>query len=148
MSESIPTQSTLNEDNTNTPLETKTFLKLVVSNPHPNKKIPFNQAKEPNGATLSSFNSEVHVKGPYLYEMILSHSSHYLACSLILEVEESRNRDEGKKVICHFPTLAGEGLSDFVDSNETLYSAFIVKQRAILTPLGGKTASKIDPPAM
>jgi len=28
------------------------------------------------------------------------------------------------------------------------FPAYGVKQRAILTPLGGKTASKIDPPAM
>lgn len=129
-------QSSSNEDNTSTPLEENTFLKLVVSNPKPLQKLSLSQEKGIDKCAATSFMCEVHSKGPCLYEMVLKDPYYFLVCDLILEVEESRDRDEGKRVICHFPTLSGEELNDFVGSDATLYSAFMIQfQMKILEQL-------------
>lgn len=84
----------------------------------------------------ASFSAEVRVKGPYLYEMILQDLSHYLTCNLILEVEENNQGYEEKTVICHFPTLSDEELSDFVEGDEALCDMIMVQfQMKILEQL-------------
>lgn len=84
----------------------------------------------------ASFSAEVHVKGPYLYEMILQDPPHYLACDLILEIEENNQGYEERTVICHFPTLSNEELSDFVEGDEALRDMIMVQfQMKILEQL-------------
>ncbi len=68
--------------------------------------------------------------------MTLQDPSHYLACALILEVEESNQEYQGKTVICHFPTLSDEELRDFVEEDEALCDMIMVQfQMKILEQL-------------
>jgi len=51
-----------------------------------------------------SFEAEVHVKGVDLYIMEVRDLRHFLACELVLEIQDSEaNREDSRDVICHFP---------------------------------------------
>ncbi|MGV8947665.1 MAG: hypothetical protein ACOH1N_14655 [Lutibacter sp.] len=111
-------------------------LKLVVSNPEPLQVTSLSQEIETNRNIFSSFTTNVRVKGPCLYEMALQDLSHYLACDLILDVEENNEEYEGKTVFCHFPTLSDEGLNNFVAEDQSLCDIIMVQfQMKILEQL-------------
>lgn len=111
------------------------MLYIVPKSPRPSSLDTPSQASDSNDAK-ASFSAEVHVKGPGLYEMALQDPSHYLKCDLFLEVEDRNQEYEGKVVICHFPNLDGEMLSNFVEEDETLYGALMIQfQMRILEQL-------------
>jgi hypothetical protein len=99
-------------------------LKLVVSNPPltQNAQSPL-QSKTPK----TEFTVEVKNRGPYLYEMAIYEPSHYLECTLTIEIEESRDGLKPGQVICHFATIEDESLRDFVEEDETLYGMIMVQ---------------------
>lgn len=108
-------------------------LKLVVSNCDP---LPIEPTNTKNQHVSSSLIANVHLRGPYLYEMTIEDPSHYLECDLILEVEEAHDEFESARVICHFPNISNEKLDDLVEGDETLLGMILVQfQMKILEQL-------------
>ncbi len=69
-----------------------------------------------------SFRAEVHVKGNNLYVMEAQDLAHFLACELVLEIQESAsNLKDSRDVICHFPKITDEQFRKFVWDDNTLY---------------------------
>ncbi|MGV8948238.1 MAG: hypothetical protein ACOH2E_02570 [Candidatus Paracaedibacter sp.] len=69
-----------------------------------------------------SFRAEVHGKGANLYVMEAQDLAHFLACELVLEIQESEaNREGSREVICHFPKIADAQFRKFVWEDDTLY---------------------------
>jgi hypothetical protein len=106
--------------------ESNSFLKLVVSNPTPFTETTDSQVPTYN-ISSHAFTAKVHEKGNYIYEMTLWDPSHYLACDVFLEITEGNQKNKGRTVICHFPTVNDEELNDFVEKDDTLYGAFMVQ---------------------
>lgn len=104
-------------------------LRLVVSNPEPVEKPfrPFLLSRPTEG--FSAELKTVSVKGkPFtLYKMTIKDPSHYLECSLTLEVQENLNNDEEGKVICRFSPLNDDPLNDLVMKDETLFGLILVQ---------------------
>jgi hypothetical protein len=71
------------------------------------------------------FQAKVTSKGPNLYEMEATDLSHYLSCSLILEVEQ--NKKNNGEVICHFPEISAEQLNTFIWEDDTLYAITMIQ---------------------
>jgi hypothetical protein len=118
------------------------MLYIVPKSPSSSSLDTSSEASDSNSQTPNSndanasFSAKVCVKGSGLYEMALQDPSHHLKCDLFLEVEDSNQEYEGKVVICHFPNLAGEMLSDFVEEDETLYGGLMIQfQMKILEQL-------------
>ena len=69
-----------------------------------------------------SFRAEVYVKGANLYVMEAQDLAHFLACELVLEIQESEaNLKDSRDVICHFPKIADAQFRKFVWDDSTLY---------------------------
>ena len=108
-------------------------LSLVVSNPNPisvtspcQKVFPVSLATTP----IERFSVETRNKGHHLYEMIIQDPSHYLSCTLDLEVEEYCDREEGiadGTVICYFPPIDDSLLNTFIEMDEVLYGMIMVQ---------------------
>ncbi len=113
------------------PCEKKpTHLKLVASNPAPVEETPFPPfllARPTEG--FSAEVSHVPVKNTplTLFEMKIKDPSHYLACTLALELEEGLEEDEEGKVICHFSSIQDGSLNKLVMEDETLFGLILVQ---------------------
>lgn len=101
------------------------MLKLIVSNAEPSSKALSQPIISPN--RCAPFTSEVWLKGPCLYLMMVQDPSHYLSCELVLEVEESQQECGGGTVICHFPNIEVEQLRNFICEDETLYGIIMIQ---------------------
>jgi hypothetical protein len=73
------------------------------------------------------FTSEIHIKGPCLYTLIVQDPSHFLNCELTLEIEKCRDESESTNVICHFPKISDEILNAFVWEDDTLYAIVMIQ---------------------
>ena len=79
--------------------------------------------------TQPSFSAKIHVKGLDVYTMAAEDPAHFLACELVLEIQEERSGSgettpEGlgsKNVVCHYPKIADGRLKEFVWEDPTLY---------------------------
>ncbi len=114
----------------NAPTKKPSHLKLVASNPTPVEETPFPPfllARPTEG--FSAEVSHVPVKNTplTLFEMTIKDPSHYLACTLALELEEGLEEDEEGKVICHFPPIQDEPLNKLVMEDETLFGLILVQ---------------------
>jgi hypothetical protein len=130
MVESVYTPSYSKHDD-KTPLgETKApRLTLVVSNPPAIEKSsrPFLLSRPTEG--FSAELKAVPVKDePFtLYEMTIKDPSHYLECTLKIEVQEDLDKDKEGKVICRFSPLNDNPLNDLVMKDETLFSLILIQ---------------------
>jgi len=129
-----PTESVEEAQDSRTPPEETTMnqpaaphLRLVVSNPSP---LPAPVKLSPsigNSDATAPFTAKVRLRGPWLYEMAVRDTSHYLKCNLTLEVEEAQNEIELGRVVCHFPAILDKQLSAFVEEDETLHGMIMIQ---------------------
>ena len=103
------------------------MLKLVSSNPEPNTQSYIQPQKIAQPNERAPFGSEVLLKGRNLYLIRAQDFSHYLECDLILEVEEGQHENETNRVICHFPKIEDEQMSNFISDDETLYDIIMLE---------------------
>jgi len=109
--------------------KTNASLELVVSNPNPLQEPSSSGIILSNNHINPSFKSEVYVRGPNLYSLLVCDPSHYLECELILETEERQALDslEPVAVICHFPNISDEKLQDHICLDDTLYGIIMIQ---------------------
>jgi hypothetical protein len=114
------------------------MLKLVYVNPNP---VPASDLQEiadgPNSiaeiapqkhsfreevvaSILPHFGTKTHLVGLSSYTMVAHDISHYLSCSLTLEVQPSDDESEFGDVICHFPVIQEEYLEALLWEDEVL----------------------------
>lgn len=103
------------------------MLKLVISNPAPSPKFHTQSQKIGHSNQGVPFVSEVLVQGRNLYLIRAQDLSHYLECDLTLEVEEGQHENEPNLVICHFPKIADEQMSSFINEDDTLYDIIMLE---------------------
>jgi len=85
-----------------------------------------------------SFRTEVQVKSSHLYVMVAQDLAHFLACDLILEIQDNELEQEeagdevgqdalaSRKVICHFPRIDDEKLRKLAWEDVTLCRILMV----------------------
>lgn len=100
-------------------------LKLVVSNPPPVQKEKPSQKVRRN----TGFISEIRMRSPSQYILVASDPFHRLDCELVLELHDNEDEHEleARSIVCHFPDIIAEGLSDFVQQDETLYAMILIQ---------------------
>jgi hypothetical protein len=111
------------------PLQTNHL--FLVKMPQPSSKEPpltSNGLSAPfqgNKPSLRNyFTAEVRKRSPYSFAMVAHDSFHYLRCELPLEFEKS----EGTlSLVCQFPEICDEELSEFVEEDETLLGMTLVQ---------------------
>jgi hypothetical protein len=85
-----------------------------------------------NKNTQPSFTAEVQLKGPDVYILLAEDPGHFLACELVLEIQEARSGSDEllpevvwkKDVMCHFPRIADETFNKLIWEDLTLYRIF------------------------
>lgn len=103
-------------------------LELIVSNiTHVSDKVMPFQPSTPNG----EFRVDVKNIGFNIYEMIVQDPSHFLGCSLTLELEEKLDKAEQRRIICHFPSIYGEKLREFIEEDDTLYEVIMIQMKIL-----------------
>jgi hypothetical protein len=80
------------------------------------------QGSEPSPRNY--FTAEVRRRSPYNFVMAAHDPFHYLRCELALEFEEN---DGIQSLICQFPEICDEELSEFVEDDETLLGMALIQ---------------------
>ncbi|MCE3230996.1 MAG: hypothetical protein K0R76_1550 [Alphaproteobacteria bacterium] len=105
-------------------------LKLVISNPPPDKTL-FN-TKDSN----TGFAAEIQKIGHSHYALIAHDPFHHLGYRIVLELHDNQDEEGPKSVTCHFPDMVAEELNQFVGEDETLYALILIQfQMKILTQI-------------
>lgn len=112
---------------------------MIGENPGPSsssieERVPtVNPAANENINTQSFFLAETHKRAPDVYAMETQDLPHFLACELLLEIQDRTEGDEclpdgfqPREVICHFPKIADAQLKEFIWGDATLYKIVMV----------------------
>ena len=104
--------------------ETVRHLRLVVSNALPLSSEELDSSETEN---MTPFKVDIqhHTAGQYI--MKAHDASNSIDCEIILKVKEAKEESESSTVICHFPKLNFQGLSNFCDEDETLFGILAVR---------------------
>lgn len=73
-----------------------------------------------NPSNMAGFTAEVHRRSPYDFAMIAKDPFHGLHCELPLKFEKNEGNNSWT-VICRFPWICEEKLTEFIQEDETLF---------------------------
>jgi len=108
----------------------KSHLTLVVSNPALASASAEEDDTLEDERPTEGFSVEIQdsgmIKGVQVYHMVARDPSHYLGCTLKLEIIENPD-DYGIGVICHFPKIPDKKFNKFISYDETLYAILMIQ---------------------
>jgi hypothetical protein len=95
--------------------------------------------QEANTNKSPSFTTELQEKGDNIYAMVAQDLAHFLECELILEIQEkeldpeeaedglAQNKEKGREVICHFPSIDDGKFKELILGDQTLYGTLMIR---------------------
>lgn len=103
------------------------MLKLILSQPSPSLEVPSFSRENEQPKCVEPFSVSIKVQAPLLYIMTAQDPAHFLACDLILEIENTINEFGSPTVICHFPHIDDDKLNYSIDEDETLLGIITIQ---------------------